>query len=652
MPTTNVPSGNEYPLTPTVIRDIERAQNGSASCTNRLVIDFETFYGTKYSLRSNKINYTEYVRDPRFAIMCVCVKVNDDPILSLTADEFDSWIRIPNQTWWDSTAIYAHNLMFDGLILAERYDIRPGRWMCTLALSRALFQGSVGADIDSMARFLGLPPKSGVLLKVKDRHWDDLTTEEHSAMLEYCANDVLVCDTIARIFEPTIPPSEIELIHTTLQQFLEPKLYINEPALRAEVNRTLQERADLIAASGVLAQGKKTAEDRLRSTPLFAEILREKGIEPPMQWSLKQEKEVEVFSKQHLPWLRMVNEWRDVDRTDLVALADARMNCASSIHITRPARLLVQSNGGHPIGAAYNYYGAHTGRWSGANKLNFQNFKRKGAIRRTITAPKGYVLCVVDASQIELRFNAWFCGEAVVVALLRDGTCVYRKMAGEIYGLNEQAWRALPSDSAQRFVGKVAMLGLGYGMSGRKFNDTLALGGMGPAVFLPQETTDNIVYNVYRPNHPNIVRTWHELDETLERMMYPDCNYTWKCLQIKHNRIILPNGMEQVYHDLRFDDPRSKSYFADGDRHNIYGGLFDENIIQALARIPMGDAMLRIKKRYPIVLHTHDELVSLVPESEADEGLAFMISELSTPPPWAPDIPLKAEGGYDYCYSK
>jgi DNA polymerase len=225
-------------------------------------------------------------------------------------------------------------------------------------------------------------------------------------------------------------------------------------------------------------------------------------------------------------------------------------------------------------------------------------------------------------------------------------------MAGEIYGMAENEWRTLPSDSAQRFVGKVAMLGLGYGMSGDKFNDTLALGSMGPAVFLPRSATQHIVYNVYRPNHPNIVQTWRELDDVLTQMTYKDCNFEWKCLQIKHNQIILPNGMAQVYHDLRLDDERSKSYEADNHRHNIYGGLFDENIVQALARIPIGDAMCTIRRRYPIVMHSHDELAALVPEREADEALAFMIDEVSRPPSWAPNIPLKAEGGYDYCYSK
>lgn len=645
MQTTNVVSGNEFQLTPNVIRDIQRASSVSTAPRRKLYIDFETFYGTKYSLRSQEINYTEYVRSPLFEIMCVGIKIDDGEIEVFTRAQFDAWMASTPPEWWAETCVIAHNTAFDGLILSEKYDVRPARWLCTLSLIRALFQGSIDAGVESVADFLGLPPKSGILLKVKDRHWDDLTPEEQTAMLSYCANDVLVCATTAEVFFPALPADEMELMHTTLQQFLEPKLFINEPALREEIARVNTERTELIDASGVDLK-------QLTSTPKFAAVLRERGIEPPTKWSNKQEKKVDSFSKSDLNWLRMVREWELEGRADLVALAKARMNCASSIHVTRPTRLLALSNRGQPIGAAYNYYGAHTGRWSGANKLNFQNFKRKGAIRRTITAPKGYVLVVVDASQIELRFNAWFCGEPVVLALLRDGTCVYRKMAGEIYGLAENEWRALDSASAERFVGKVAMLGLGYGMSGDKFNDTLALGAMGPAVFLPRHVTQHIVYDVYRPNHANIVNTWKELDSILDQMMFSDCDFEYKCLQIKHNRIVLPNGMEQVYHDLRYTDERSKSYYSDRARHNIYGGLLDENIIQALARIPMGTAMLEIKKHYPIALHTHDELVALVPEREADDALRFMLDEVSRPPAWAPDIPLKAEGGYDYCYSK
>lgn len=650
-------SGNVLQPVPTaaMIRDIQRASKIFKSC-RRVVIDFETFYGTKYSLRSNKINYTEYVRHPLFAIMCVSIKIDNQPTRKLTKAEFEFWLTTLTPEWWLETDIIAHNMMFDGLILAEKYDIRPARWLCTLSLIRALFQGSIGADLDSVAAFLGLPLKPKILESVKDRHWEDLSVDEQERLMAYCAHDVDTAAAIADIFFPTLPTSELDLMHLTLQQFLEPKLFVDEANLQVEINRVFAERAALIAATGlpdIIENGKTiTAEKQLTSKTRFADILRANGIEPPMKWSNKQETEIEAFSKTDLDWVRLVNTWRQEGRTQLVALADARMNCASSIHMTRPQRLLELGKNQQPIGAAYNYYGAHTGRWSGGNKLNFQNFKRKGAIRRTIIAPKGYVIVVVDASQIELRFNAWLHGEHSTLDTLRAGKCVYRRMAGKIYGLTELMADALASDAAERFVGKVAELGLGYQMSGNKFNDTLALGSMGPAVFLDKAVTDHIVYNIYRPEHPNIVNGWKFLQDMLPQMMHKDCRIDWKCLEFRNNGVRLPNGMMQMYDGLRFESESAMCYHADGMWKYIYGGLFDENLIQGLARIPVGDAMQRIRQHVPVVLQTHDEIGALAREEEADAVLAMMIDEVSRPPHWAPDIPLKAEGGYDYCYSK
>lgn len=647
MPTTNELCGPVLQPEPTakVIRDILRACRAS-TWSRRVVIDFETFYGTKYSLRSNKINYTEYIRDPRFRVMCVAVKIDDALTMKFTKPQFEDWLASLHDAWWDDVAVFAHNTMFDGLILAERYDIRPAQWFCTLSLVRALFQGSIGNDLEDVAAFLGLPPKPAILEQVKDRYWEDLTPDEQSRMLDYCAHDVDTAAAIADAFWPALPAEEQRLMHLTLQQFLEPKLYLNEGALKLEIEAVIAHRDRLVRATGI------NDPKVFSSVAKFGALLRSRGIEPPTKWSNEKEEEVDAFSKTDLGWLHMVNHWRETGQTELVQLADARMNCASSIHVTRPQRLLLLGQNQQPIGAAYNYYGAHTGRWSGGNKLNFQNFKRKGAIRKTIMAPRGYVIVVVDASQIELRFNAWLHLENFVLDTLRAGKCVYRRMAGKIYGLTEAEADALSSDDPRRFVGKVAMLGLGYQMSGKKFNDTLALGTMGPSVFLPRELTDNIVYNVYRPEHRNIVAGWQLLQDMLPAMMDKQCRVPWRCLEFRHNGVMLPNGMMQMYDGLRFESESSITYNADGFPHHIYGGLFDENIVQALARIGVGDSMSRIARQVPVVLQTHDECGALVREREADDVLRMMIQEMSTPPPWAPDIPLNAEGGYDYCYSK
>jgi hypothetical protein len=62
--------------------------------------------------------------------------------------------------------------------------------------------------------------------------------------------------------------------------------------------------------------------------------------------------------------------------------------------------------------------------------------------------------------------------------------------------------------------------------------------------------------------------------------------------------------------------------------------------------------MQEISKQYKVLTMTHDEVVALIPEAEADEGWAYMHKCMTTSPDWCSDLPLSAEGGYDTMYSK
>ena len=86
-------------------------------------------------------------------------------------------------------------------------------------------------------------------------------------------------------------------------------------------------------------------------------------------------------------------------------------------------------------------------------------------------------------------------------------------------------------------------------------------------------------------------------------------------------------------------------------REHTYGGKLVENIVQATARDLMANGMLNTEKAgYKSVMTVHDEVISEVPEGfgsvEEFEKL------LSTPPEWAKDYPIKAEGWRGKRYRK
>jgi DNA polymerase I-like protein with 3'-5' exonuclease and polymerase domains len=75
-----------------------------------------------------------------------------------------------------------------------------------------------------------------------------------------------------------------------------------------------------------------------------------------------------------------------------------------------------------------------------------------------------------------------------------------------------------------------------------------------------------------------------------------------------------------------------------------------ENIVQALARIVVGQQMIWIAKQYRPVLTVHDAVVIVVPEKELDEALDYVRLCMSTSPDWAEGLPIACEAKYGESY--
>ena len=75
-----------------------------------------------------------------------------------------------------------------------------------------------------------------------------------------------------------------------------------------------------------------------------------------------------------------------------------------------------------------------------------------------------------------------------------------------------------------------------------------------------------------------------------------------------------------------------------------------ENVVQALARIIVGEQMLKIHEKYRPALTVHDAVVCVVPEAEIDEAMRFIIDIMSTPPEWAKGLPVACEAHHGASY--
>jgi hypothetical protein len=608
----------------------------------KLFLDFETFYDKGYTLSSAKMSTSEYVRDTRFKAHMVQWAFDDGPLQWASTESlqklFDEWN-------WDEIELICHNTAFDGFILSHHYGKIPARYCDTMLLSRAHWGANVFHRLEEVAARLKLPGKiKGALEDTKGKR--DLTEEELQQLADYGVQDVWIMREAYKHLYPKVPPAERDLIDLTLLMFCNPVLLVDLPRVEAELEREVGQKVAKVLRAGVRA-------DQLSSADEFADLLREFGVEPPMKRSLTTGKMTYAFAKKDVEFLAL----RDKATGNLRDVIDARLAVKSTLGETRANRFLHAGENGWRLPVLLQYCGAHTTRWSAGNKMNMQNLPQKGELRKSILAPEGFVICTVDSAQIEARMNLWLAGDDEKLDIFRrydrrEGPDIYRVMASKIF---QKAVADITDDERQ--LGKIVVLALGYGMGAQKLQETLATDKFNPR-HLELSECQKIV-NVYREFNEHICRLWKSMEQLMAFMILGGQGFDFKALRVEKEQMILPSGLAIHYNDITgFFNEWSGRYIDCHYRNQrglpvkLYGGLLTENAVQALARCVVADQMLEIAKRYRVVMMTHDEISYIAPEREADAALDFGLQVMKTPPTWAPDLPVNAEGKYARYYSK
>lgn len=604
-----------------------------------VTLDFETHYGKDYTL-SGKINTSEYVRDDRFHVHGVAIKKGNGKTLWYTGRNIALALK---EIDWSKTAMVGHNTAFDGFITSEVYGHKPAFYVDTLSMSRATRGHATRHDLDTVAKAFGHggKVKRDALANTKDKV--QLTKDEEAKLGGYAVDDV---DDTYRIFwdmYPHVPDDELRLIDITMRMFCDPVLEIDIPRVKAELENELGAKAAALLRSGAQV-------DDLMSNDKFARLLQAAGAQLPQKISPSTGKLTYAFAKSDLAFQDLMKNGNDKVR----ALCEARLKVKSTIGETRANRFLEAGRDGMKLPILLNFSGAHTHRWSGGNKMNLQNLKRGGELRRSILAPKGHVVVVADSAQIEARVLAWLSQQMDIVNAFATKQDVYKLMASVIYNVPVEE---VTKD--QRFIGKICVLGLGYGMGPQKLQQTLKQGTMGPPVDISEDECRRIV-GIYRQKNWKIKAFWKKMDQVITNMTL-GIESKEGPLEVGKGFVRLPNGMFLQYFGLHGtaeitrDDlvMTETTYLTRTGRTKLYGGLLTENVVQALSRIIIAEQMLKIHDAgYRIVTMTHDEIVIIAKKKDAKKALDFMIKTMSTPPDWAPGLPLAAEGDFDDCYSK
>ena len=269
-------------------------------------------------------------------------------------------------------------------------------------------------------------------------------------------------------------------------------------------------------------------------------------------------------------------------------------------------------------------------------------------LRSMLIAEDGHRLMFADYSAIEARVLAWMAGQDDLVETFRKGGDVYKDMASAIYNVDV----AQVTDN-QRQIGKMASLGCGFGMGGKRFAEQCASMG----IKVDEDEAKRIVA-VYREKNNRIAQYWRDIEQDFVDMVK-------EAGRVGTIPLALPSGRSLTYHNPRIIQ-RETPWGAMRDTAQvdtlnsvtrqwvsqiIWGGLLTENVVQATARDLMATAMMALEvKGYNVILSVHDEIICEVPDNFG--SLDEMIDIMTRVPAWAKGCPINAEGKEGMRYRK
>jgi len=655
----------------------------------RVHIDFET----RSEVDIWKAGAWIYSAHPSTKVQCIAFARENEEVLLIPKDEvaMSNRMTMLEVLVHDPTVIFvAHNAFFERSIWLNIMTKKLGwepiplrRWRCTQA--KALAYG-LPKGLEKSANALGaeqrkdktgrqimlrmckpLPNKKGEIIYDED-------PEHYKTLYEYCRQDVRVERDLDTAL-PDLSDAEQEiwfydqLINTRGVQVDMPTVKKFIDILEAKTNSLNKELVALTA--GAITKGTQVAS--------MLKFLNAGGAN---MTSLNKQSVADAIKEGLLT-------------KDQIQILRLRQQLGKS-SLAKYAKLVAAVDDQGVLRDSYVYHGASTGRWGG-KLVQLQNLPKNKAevdtdvaidtlathgypavemiypgnlmevlsscIRGLFVPASGKEMYVVDYGAIEARIVMWLSGETQGLKEFEAtdrGTDedIYVKMAQRIYN-NSNLTKA--NNPGERQLGKQAILGCGYGMGAPKFQATCA----GYGIQISEPDAKRIV-DLYRSTYFNVKNYWTDMERTvLNAYQNPGKpqdlgNVRW--IYIKERDAVfckLPSGRILTYLEPKMVENKfggmSLSFMTEVTsqwvRRDTYGGLLVENITQAVARDIMAYRMPALEAAgFPILMHTHDEIVSERASGEAK--LQEMITIMCKVPIWAVGCPIVAEGFLCQRYKK
>ena len=336
------------------------------------------------------------------------------------------------------------------------------------------------------------------------------------------------------------------------------------------------------------------------------------------------------------------------------------------------------------------YHGASTGRWASRGGLNLQNIARptisdeeieqaipgvfnqgvgtmqqlSSLVRSAISAPKGKTFVDVDFSSIENRVGVYLAGQNDKVELFRKGLDEYKVFAAE--SLYRVAYDQVTKD--QRQISKSAVLGAMFGQGAKG----LVKYAEGMGVKLTEVQAKNAV-DGYRKSYSKVKDLWYACEDAAIKAV-ETTNVTFKVgnklqmwcrnkalwLKLPSGRLICWQRPQLELLTTPWGEQKmgvtvhsQSTYTRQWTRNQLIGSSIFQSAVQGTARDFLAFAMIALERAgYEVINSIHDEVLLLVEEQNGESAMNDVIKIMTTPPLWAPDFPLAAEGWVNKRYKK
>ena len=628
--------------------------------TDILTLDFESYYDTEYSLA--KISTIEYINAPEFELLGLGVGNGD----------FGPYFVEPHAVGRDLSEIDFENhtvivqqAKFDITILQEKFGIVP-KYIIDLKDLIKHYDARMSAHLKDVAKLFGLKPK-GDTSQFKGLHWKDMTPEQRKDHAEYTITDVELETELFKILllKLTNPEFELQLMRHTLDMWLHKRFGVDRELateLQGQMSTRMNEVVDLTGYTPKELRSQKFVR-------YINDIFDDGATMTPETCPMKAGKRGNIAAvaknDDGCKWLQAhPNE-------KVRNLINARLAVKSwPLHIERVGNFVKQAdaNGGL-LRVPLVYYGAHTGRWSGTEKINLQNLGGRGRagvgvdpligqMRSLLKAPDGYTLGIGDSAQIEARVLAWLAGQDDLLEGFANGEDIYSEFATELFKVPIRKPRKTDPEPLSRFLeikrgfGKDAILGCGYGMGTNKFYQRCL---ENPSL---RPYFDSGTYNwrfieklikTYRGTYKAIPAYWSKVERGFKQCirfphLEPEVGRVKFSCRGSTVHVRLPSGRVLYYRHCRIDNKGTIKYHHGA----LWGGSITENIDQAISRDLLGYWILECEKAgLPVVLHGHDEVVTLIKKTSITGHVQFGLEKLEqilcSLPDWAAGLPVAAE---------